>query len=101
MQHWVNYLDDLNDNLIWTANKYLTNPTTDGGKARVPTLESTNLDGTIQRAETNEDKSQMLAAMFFPPKLTMSQVPNDYKYPKGLHTASSSMKLSYGDRLTN
>ena len=47
----------------------------------MPTLESTNLDGMTQRAETNEDKSQILAATFFPPKPTTSQVPNNYKYP--------------------
>jgi Endonuclease-reverse transcriptase len=74
-QHWADYLEDLSDGMLWSANKYLTNTVTDGGKSRIPTLKYISADGTEQIAETNEDKSTTLATAFFPPKPAESQVP--------------------------
>jgi hypothetical protein len=67
-QHWADYLEDLSDGMLWSANKYLTNPATDSGKSRIPTLKYISVDGMEQMAETNEDKSTTLATAFFPPK---------------------------------
>ena len=73
-QHWADYLEDLNDGLLWSANKYLANPVTDGGRSRIPTLHTTRTDSTTRIAETNEDKSETLATAFFPPKPAASQI---------------------------
>jgi hypothetical protein len=81
-QHWIDYLDDLNDDLLWTANRYISNPATDGGKSRIPTLETTDPNGTAYRAETNEEKIQTLATAFFPPKLTTTRNLDGRNYPK-------------------
>jgi hypothetical protein len=81
-QHWIDYLEDLDDDLIWSANRYLSNPATDGGKSRIPSLETLDADGTTRRAETNEDKSCALAKAFFPPKPATSQIPSSHSYPR-------------------
>ena len=73
-QHWADYLEDLNDGLLWSANKYLANPVTDGGRSQIPMLHTTRPNGTTCMAETNEDKSETLATAFFPPKPAASQI---------------------------
>ena len=70
--------------MIWLANGYLSNPATDGGRSRIPLLETVNADGTVHRAETNEDKSHALASAFFPPKPATSQVPSSHNYPRSI-----------------
>jgi hypothetical protein len=44
-QHWAEYLEEIDDNLLWTANKYLLNPATDGGRTRIPSLQVINPTG--------------------------------------------------------
>jgi Endonuclease-reverse transcriptase len=82
VQHWEEYLESLDDHLLWSANRYLANLATDGGKSRVPSLRTTTADGGQQTAETNKEKSGLLATTFFPPKPAVSQVPPDYRYPR-------------------
>ena len=57
-------------------------PAGDGGKARIPALSTTNEDGTHNLAETNEEKSKVLARTFFPPKPSPPSTPIQHTYPK-------------------
>ncbi|KAJ8468306.1 hypothetical protein ONZ45_g17291 [Pleurotus djamor] len=66
--HWENYLEELDPESIWTANKYLSNPATDGASSRVPSLTFEEAGGRKYTATSNEDKGRRLAQMFFPPK---------------------------------
>lgn len=69
-KHWEDYLEEMNEDLLWGANRYISSPAGDGGKARIPTLSTMNIDGTSTLAETNEEKSKILARTFFPPNPT-------------------------------
>ena len=50
---------------IWTANKYITASPSNGGKIRIPVLQQ-QIGTTEVTANTNHDKSNILAKGFFP-----------------------------------
>lgn len=52
---------------IWTANKYISQPFSDGSATRIPVLTKRNEQGDIlTEAHTNVQKSQILSEIFFP-----------------------------------
>ena len=59
---------------IWTAHRYASAPAGDGGKTRIPMLKLTQ-DGQELAATTNKEKSNLLAATFFPPKPPDTMIP--------------------------
>ena len=62
------------------ANRYVSAPASDGGKARIPILKHTvNSQETL--ASSNEEKSCTLAKAFFPPKPQSSTGDVPYDYP--------------------
>ena len=79
-QHWRNWLEKAEDPDIWTAHKYTSSPVGDGGKSRIPVLKLTK-EGQELTATTNEEKSNMLAKTFFPPRPPDS-APLHFVYPK-------------------
>ena len=79
--HWTDYLEGLNKDSIYMANKYVTAPIGDGGRTSIPALKYQNPQGDIIEAVTNEEKSQILARSFFPPPPDTSTVPRDAVYP--------------------
>ncbi|KIJ98004.1 hypothetical protein K443DRAFT_104713, partial [Laccaria amethystina LaAM-08-1] len=68
------------------TNRYLREPTGDGGKSRVPTLKvaSEDTNGLLREVNTNEGKARALAHLFFPKKPDVSRVPENYEYPEPL-----------------
>lgn len=80
-QHWIEWLENIEGNNLWTANKYISSSSTDGGKARIPTLITRNPDGMQVEANTNQEKSAILATSFFPPPPADNLVPPDVIYP--------------------
>jgi len=79
-QHWRDWLERAEEPDIWTANRYVTAPDTDSGKARIPVLKVT-VDREETTVRTNSKKSAALAKGFFPPKLVVSLVHPNTKYP--------------------
>ena len=79
-QHWRDWLKKADEPDIWMANHYITAPDTDGGKARIPVLKVT-VDREETTGRTNSKKSAALAKGFFPPKLVVSLVQPNAKYP--------------------
>ena len=45
-KHWENYLEEMTTTDIWTANKYIKEPSSDGGAPRIPSLKTVNNVGT-------------------------------------------------------
>ena len=80
-QHWRDWLEKAEEPDIWMANKYISTPATDGGKARIPMLKH-KVDRQEVIARTNGEKSSALAKGFFPPKPTESAARPNPKYPK-------------------
>jgi len=71
-------------NDIWTANKYLKEPTGDGGRPRIPTLRTKGENGADVKVTDNEQKANLFAKTFFPPPPIVSSVPKLYNYPSPL-----------------
>lgn len=80
-QHWIDWLEDIKGNDLWTANKYISSEPRDGGKTCVPTLSIVHPDSTLGEAITNDEKSQILAKSFFPLPPANSSIPPDATYP--------------------
>ena len=55
--HWENYLEEMTADEIWVTNKYLKNPSGDGGLTRIPSLKSTNATGITSIIDDNESKA--------------------------------------------
>jgi len=79
-QHWRDWTEKAEEPDIWTANRYIGAPESDGGKARIPVLKH-KVDGQDISMRTNNEKSSALANGFFPPKPTESLVDPNTKYP--------------------
>lgn len=83
-QHWSDYLEEMDANDIWTANKYLRNPIGDGGNPRIPTLKTRNANGNVTETNDNQEKATLFANTFFPPPPLTSSIPVDFIYPPPL-----------------
>lgn len=81
LNHWLEWLDGIDARTIWTANKFVSAPASDGGKTRVPTLKIKNPNGPPSEASDNASKSKALYKAFFypPPEHT---IPLPFVYPK-------------------
>ena len=55
--HWTAFLEELTQDSIYTANKYITTPYGDGGRTSIPVLRGAGTQGTIEDAITNDEKS--------------------------------------------
>jgi hypothetical protein len=95
-QHWIDWLEDLEGNDLWTANHYVSSEPTDGGKSCIPTLTARQLDGSIVEATTNDEKSTLIANTFFPPPPTTDSIPADFIYPDPVapHTPITSDQIA-------
>ena len=85
-QHWIEWLEDIEGNDLWTANRYISSEPRDGGKTRVPSLKRKNEDNTITIANTNQEKSTMIAESFFPLPPLVDSTPADSEYPDPIAT---------------
>jgi hypothetical protein len=67
LEHWYDWLKNATMADVWIADKYINAEPGDGGLSRIPTLKAKTPDGQQITANTNDDKSQLLARTFFPP----------------------------------
>ena len=81
-EHWEQWLEELQGDEIWTANKYVDSPSTDGGKARIPTLKRQEANGNITDIEDNTAKSQFLFDSFFSQEQWTHGVNANAQYPE-------------------
>ncbi|KAF5386185.1 hypothetical protein D9615_002532 [Tricholomella constricta] len=84
-EYWRDFLETAMERELWIANRYITDPTGDGGKTRIPTLKYVE-NGRTKEAITNEEKSRLFARTLFPNPPDDSSVPIDYAYPDPLPT---------------
>jgi hypothetical protein len=66
------------------ANRYIKEPSGDGGDPRIPTLKVNESDGSIRNINTNDEKAKAFADSFFPKPPLVSSVPPNYAYPDPL-----------------
>lgn len=99
--HWENWLNNASEKDLWTANKYATNPPTDGGRTRIPDLIFTDPDGSTRHTTSNDEKSISLAESFFPPPPATPSIPhtaypepsNFFRYFKKDHIRNTARNL--------
>ncbi|KAL1679900.1 hypothetical protein EV122DRAFT_209172 [Schizophyllum commune] len=68
---------------MWTANSYCTEPSTNSGKTRIPTLKAQDPTGAETEAVSNQAKAETLSASFFPRKPANYEIPHT-QYPTPL-----------------
>jgi ribonuclease HI/exonuclease III len=83
-QHWTDYLEDMNANDIWVANRYLRDPVGDGGSPRIPTLKYADANGQPIEINDSQDKAETFTSIFFPPPPPASNIPPEFTYPPPL-----------------
>ncbi|KEP45725.1 putative reverse transcriptase from transposon X-element protein, partial [Rhizoctonia solani 123E] len=66
-KHWEAFLEELDEDSMWTAARYLSMEPTDGGRTRVPSLKHALPNGTCISVSGNDAKSRVLMEAFFPP----------------------------------
>jgi ribonuclease HI len=66
-QHWRDWLENAEDPDIWTVQRLLAAPASDGGSSKIPPLKY-KVDDTDLIARSNDEKGRILAKGFFPPK---------------------------------
>jgi hypothetical protein len=79
--HWRDWLEKADDPDIWTVNRLIAAPASDGGKTRIPTLKY-KVNDTETIANTNSEKTEALAKSFFPPKPQHDEELHPKRYPK-------------------
>jgi ribonuclease HI len=63
---WEQWLRKVNDYNMWKAADYISTPSTDASRVRVPTLVRTTVEGQVITADSNASKARMFEEEFFP-----------------------------------
>jgi hypothetical protein len=78
---WETWLASIDDYKMWHVHTYISTPSTDASRMRVPTLSSKGLDRRETKATTNDKKTEMFKLEFFPTAPEEMQVDEDeHKY---------------------
>ena len=64
--HWEKWLEEMDEHSIWTADKLVLGPSTDGGRACIPDLQTKGRYGNKTTLSDNAEKSKLLYQAFFP-----------------------------------
>ena len=84
VEHWAEWLEDIDGSSIWDGSKLLTLPATDAGKYRIPMLlvKDPETKNIIQEAADNISKGKLFYNISFPlPNLMLTPVPENPIYP--------------------
>lgn len=80
LNHWRDWLEKAEDPDIWTIQKLLAASASNGSSTKIPALKY-KIDNAEKTARTNEEKSQILAKSFFPPKPHPEPAMANTRYP--------------------
>jgi ribonuclease HI/exonuclease III len=79
--HWTSWINNIHEADMWNASRLVTGPSSDGGRARVPSLRVHDANNLTREITDNEEKCLTFKSAFFPPKPTTSTVPLHPTYP--------------------
>jgi ribonuclease HI/exonuclease III len=81
-EHWAAWLSDISEAGVWDASRLVTGPASDGGKTRVPALQTKDqATGLTRQVVDNEAKCEIFREAFFPRKPATTTVPEAARYP--------------------
>ncbi len=81
MTCWMDWLENVGSRSIWEICSFISQPTLDGGWARVPDLIVKAQGQPAHRIQENEEKGNVFRSVFFPPKPPILVVLDDTCYP--------------------
>jgi hypothetical protein len=83
-EHWLGWLETLDEGGVWAANRLATGPAADGGRGRIPTLQVKDpiTKCVTQEARTNKEKGRLLYQTFFPRRTAPPAPVPDEPYPQ-------------------
>ena len=91
-EHWVEWLEGLDQISVWQASRLVTSPATDAGRARIPSLQikDPRTNQVTREAKDNESKGRLFLEIFFPPpNPNTPPVPQNFRYPPPRWTFSN------------
>jgi hypothetical protein len=100
-EHWIAYLEELDQHSVYMANHYILSPSADWGRTSIPVLKTKSADNMLNEATTNDQKSKALVETFFPPPPSTSTVPQDFAYPKPITSFKPIMEEQIERVITN
>lgn len=80
-EHWYSWLKSISASSIWTANRFISGPATDGGRARIPALRVMDELGMEREVRDNKGKSAALFSTFFLPAPAQNTRDSNSSYP--------------------
>ena len=83
VEHWVEWLEGLDESSIWQASKLVTSPATEAGRARIPMLQVKDpvMKQVMREVTNNKSKDQLFYNTFFPlPHPDTTGIPQDFHY---------------------
>lgn len=84
-QCWMKWLDAVRDDNMWKTSAYISSPSTDASRARVPDLITKDAHGDEIKATTNEETTALFKREFFPSPPDRIQIDGDdheEEYPR-------------------
>ena len=79
--HWDEWLDHVDKSSIWAAHRFMKKGSSDGGSARIPTINAKDQDGNPTLLTTNAQKGEEFFKTFFLPPGPPTEPPPDFEYP--------------------
>jgi len=80
-EHWINWLEHADERSIWTVHRFISSPSGDGAKTRIPVLKIKQTNGTIEEIKENKDKAKALYNSFFFSPPEDDEINPDFEYP--------------------
>ena len=82
-EHWTEWLESLDGEEVWSANRLVTGPVSDGGRSQVPTLQVKDPTTKVVTREacTNKDKGDLFYQTFFPTRTALPAPAPTEPYP--------------------
>jgi len=103
VEHWVEWLEGLDETSVWQASRLVTAPTTDAGRVRIPTLQVKDpvMKWVTKEAMDNTSKGHLFYNAFFPPaNPALTPPPENYRYllphPLELHPQPLPQATAHG-----
>ena len=101
-EHWMEWLETLDEEGVWTVNRTATGPASDGGRGRIPTLKVRDpvTKEVTREVSNNEDKGKLFYQIFFP-RRTAPPVPvqrDPYPQAKWVYKPTSDEQNPSGNK---
>jgi hypothetical protein len=64
-EHWIDWLEQADEQTIWNVHRFIASPSGDGARTRIPNLKVKLPNGSFREVKENKDKAKALYDSFF------------------------------------